>query len=208
MIEHLFKIQVNIKILSINVLKLIIKIVEPNKDLRENDNRGKNQVDSSLANFKSQEEIVHSNNKIEQLVSNEINISESQKSTEKTTKKMKKDNQIDVTVYSAMSLINDLNVLRKRPSISNYNVNFRIVSSESLLNANVSIHSSILIARSLWFQRAFIKFKHEQAFEHFNVSANYANNIVIRKDTSKDANFFLSFQIENISMKIFNEFSK
>ena len=81
MIEHLFKIQVNIKILSINVLKLIIKIVEPNKDLRENDNRGKNQVDSSLANFKSQEEIVHSNNKIEQLVSNEINISESQKST-------------------------------------------------------------------------------------------------------------------------------
>ncbi len=120
-------------------------------------------------------------------------------------------NVIDVTLYSAVSLINDLNVFRKRPTISNYNIHFLITSNsiQNGLPVRISAHSSILAARSPWFKKAYIKFIRDKNYKHFEVYQTYANNLKIHSETSSEpSNFILNLRIENISHKNFSQFCK
>ena len=121
-------------------------------------------------------------------------------------------NEINVSIYSTISLINDLNVLRKRPQVSSYNISFRIMSDsfQTSLPVKLGVHSYILIARSPWFRKAYIKFIHDKNYKHFEVNEFYANNLKIEKDSDceKNTETCLKFKIENISYKVFTQFSK
>jgi hypothetical protein len=121
-----------------------------------------------------------------------------------------KRNEIRVPVFSAISLRNDLNTLRKRSSICEYDVNLHIISNsfESPVNVDIGVHKYVLIARSPWFKDSYIKFIKNKIPEYFNVAKDCTNSITIKKIETRCANILINLELQNVSYKIITQFGK